>query len=105
MTCAATWSTDSHSTGLTFPGMMEDPGCVSGRWISPIPQRGPDASQRKSLAIFIKLTASDFKLPLMCTAASRAHLGFEMILRFAKRQPEQLRNPGDRSRCEFRVRV
>ena len=59
---------DSHSTGLTFPGMMEDPGCVSGRWISPIPQRGPDASQRKSLAIFIKLTASDFKLPLMCTA-------------------------------------
>jgi hypothetical protein len=63
-------------SGIGFPRqfirVLDDPGWVSGRWISPMPQRGPEASQRKSLAIFIKLTASDFKLPLMCTAASRA---------------------------------
>ena len=29
-TCAPTWINISHITGLTFPGMIEDPGCVAG---------------------------------------------------------------------------
>src|SRR3954451_10739442 len=41
-TCATTWHTASAITGLTFPGMIDDPGCRSGRWISPRPARGPD---------------------------------------------------------------
>src|SRR2546427_6088498 len=49
MTWAATIITDSAMTGLTLPGMMEDPGCVSGRRISPRPQRGPDPNHRMSL--------------------------------------------------------
>src|SRR5712675_444107 len=36
----------SHWVGLTLPGMIEDPGSLEGRISSPIPHRGPDASQR-----------------------------------------------------------
>ena len=31
ITCAATWSTTSGMTGLTLPGMIEEPFCSSGR--------------------------------------------------------------------------
>lgn len=34
----------SHWVGLTFPGMMLLPGSFSGRFSSPSPQRGPEAS-------------------------------------------------------------
>jgi hypothetical protein len=37
--------------------MMLDPGCVSGSLSSPNPLRGPDASQRMSLAILVSATA------------------------------------------------
>src|SRR5271168_4322900 len=47
----------SHWVGLTFPGMIDDPGSLAGSFNSPRPQRGPDASQRMSLAIFINATA------------------------------------------------
>ena len=67
MTCAATWSTDSQITGLTLPGMIEEPGWVSGRLISPRPHLGPEASQRRSLAIFVRLTANVFSAPLAWT--------------------------------------
>lgn len=56
--------TDSQITGLTLPGMIDDPGSVSGRPISPIAQRGPEASQRMSLAILIRLTARVLSAPL-----------------------------------------
>src|SRR3972149_1504969 len=49
---------DSAMTGLTFPGMMELPGCTSGSASSPSPARGPDPNQRISFAIFIRLTAA-----------------------------------------------
>ena len=42
--------------GFTLPGMIELPGSFSGMVISPMPERGPDASQRTSLAIFMKAT-------------------------------------------------
>ena len=41
MTWATTWETASGMTGLTLPGMIDDPGCRSGRRISASPDRGP----------------------------------------------------------------
>ena len=52
-----TISVASGMTGLTLPGMMLDPGCRSGRLISPRPVRGPDAIQRRSLQILVSDTA------------------------------------------------
>jgi len=49
--------------GFTLPGMIELPGSFSGILISPRPERGPDASQRTSFAIFIRETASVFSAP------------------------------------------
>src|SRR4030095_16751618 len=36
-----TWLTTSGITGLTLPGMIDEPGCICGRLISLNPQRGP----------------------------------------------------------------
>ena len=44
-------------TGLTLPGMIEDPGCSAGRLISASPARGPEASRIRSLEIFAILIA------------------------------------------------
>jgi hypothetical protein len=72
ITWAHTWIKDSGMTGFTFPGIMEEPGWVSGRRISPMPQRGPEPSQRMSLPILIKLTATVLRAPLISTEASLA---------------------------------
>ncbi|CCK02452.1 Binding-protein-dependent transport systems inner membrane component [Cronobacter sakazakii 701] len=61
----------SHCVGFTLPGMMDEPGSFSGIEISPMPQRGPLASQRTSLAIFISEAASPFSAPWACTSASQ----------------------------------
>jgi hypothetical protein len=47
--------------------MIEDPGSFSGIDNSPIPQRGPEASHRTSLAIFISDPAQVAKAPLANT--------------------------------------
>ena len=52
--------------------MIELPGSFSGILISPIPDRGPDASHRMSLAILCKATASTFRLACAATIASQA---------------------------------
>ena len=57
-TCAQTIVSASAWVGLTLPGMMLEPGSFSGRLSSPSPERGPEPSQRTSLAIFMRLTAS-----------------------------------------------
>ena len=57
-TRAATWFTDSHSTGLTLPGMIDEPACSSGSSSSASPADGPLDSRRMSLAIFVSATAS-----------------------------------------------
>ena len=62
----------SHWVGLTLPGMMEEPGSFSGMISSPRPQRGPEASQRTSLAIFISEAASVLSAPLAKTNSSWA---------------------------------
>ena len=69
-TWAQTMVIASHWVGLTLPGIMEEPGSLLGIIISPIPQRGPDASKRMSLAIFIRLTASCLRAPCVSTNAS-----------------------------------
>ena len=50
--------------------MMELPGSLAGIAISPKPRRGPEASQRTSLAIFIMFAASAFTAPWAKTTAS-----------------------------------
>ena len=60
----------SHCVGLTLPGMMELPGSFSGNSSSPRPQRGPDASQRMSLATFISATATPRTAAIAATIAS-----------------------------------
>ena len=71
ITWAATWITTSGITGLTLPGMIEEPFCSSGRNSSPIPARGPEPISARSLAIFVSETASTFSAPESSTSASR----------------------------------
>src|SRR5208282_5189884 len=71
-TCTQTIVTASHWVGFTLPGMIEDPGSFSGIDNSPIPQRGPEASHRTSLAIFISDPAQVAKAPLANTSSSCA---------------------------------
>src|SRR5699024_8791112 len=52
ITCAQTMETASTMTGLTLPGMIDEPGCRSGMANSPSPVFGPDPIQRRSLLIF-----------------------------------------------------
>lgn len=46
---------------MTLPGIIDEPGCIGGRLISPRPARGPEDSSRKSLHIFDIFVASRFK--------------------------------------------
>ena len=71
-TRAATCTTDSHITGLTLPGMIDEPGCVAGRASSERPQRGPLPNQRMSLAILLRLTAIVLSSPEAWTNPSLA---------------------------------
>jgi len=50
--------------------MIELPGSFSGMISSPMPQRGPLASQRTSFAIFVRLHASVLSAPWSATSAS-----------------------------------
>src|SRR5690606_7565380 len=60
----------SHWVGLTLPGMIEEPGSFSGMVSSPRPQRGPEASQRMSLAILARAQARVLSAPWRLTRAS-----------------------------------
>ena len=71
ITCALTWSTTSGSTGLTLPGMIEEPFWSSGRNSSPMPARGPEPMRARSLAILVSETAITFSAPDSSTSASR----------------------------------
>ena len=71
ITCAPTWIATSQITGLTFPGMIEEPFWSAGRRSSPSPARGPDPISAMSLAIFVTDTATTFSAPESSTRASR----------------------------------
>ena len=70
ITAAAAMQADSGITGLTFPGMIEDPGCSAGNSISPSPASGPEFIQRRSLAIFISAQAATLSCPDSSAAVS-----------------------------------
>ena len=74
ITCAATITVASGITGLTLPGMMLLPGCNAGNAISPKPANGPLFIQRRSLAIFMRLTATTFSCPESSTPVSWADI-------------------------------
>jgi hypothetical protein len=71
ITCAPTWSTTSGITGLTLPGMIDEPFWSSGRNSSPMPTRGPEPISAMSLAIFVSETATTLSAPDSSTSASR----------------------------------
>src|SRR5664280_3087230 len=70
MPCAATIRVASGSTGFTLPGMIDEPGCRSGRRISDSPARGPEPIHLMSLQILVRLTAITRSLPEVSTSAS-----------------------------------
>ncbi len=90
ITCAQTMVIASDCVGFTFPGMIELPGSFSGIVISPIPQRGPDASQRTSLAIFIRDTASVRIAAERWTSASCAASASNLLGAVTKGSPVRL---------------
>ena len=58
------WLASGPRSGIGEISIPEnEPGSFSGRLISPMPLRGPLASQRTSLAIFIRLAARPFSVP------------------------------------------
>ena len=72
MTSKATWLTTSGMTGLTLPGMIDEPACTGGRLISPSPARGPEDSSRRSLQLLESLTAIRLSTPDICTKAPQS---------------------------------
>src|SRR5215475_1965845 len=75
ITCRQTITIASCCVGLILPGMIDEPGSFSGRRSSCSPARGPDASQRMSLAIFISATATPRNPALVATIGSREPCG------------------------------
>ena len=71
ITWAATCSTTSGITGLTLPGMIDEPFWSSGSWSSTRPVRGPEPISTRSLAIFVSETATTLSAPCSSTRASR----------------------------------
>ncbi len=63
ITSKAIWFTTSGITGLTLPGMIDEPACTAGSVISPMPARGPDDRSRRSLQILESLTAMRLSTP------------------------------------------
>ena len=63
-------SIDSMITGFTLPGMMLEPGCVSGSRSSPRPAMGPVPISRMSEPIFQRLVAMVRSAPCAATTAS-----------------------------------
>ena len=87
ITCTATMVSASAWVGLTLPGMMELPGSLGGMVSSPMPLRGPEASQRTSLATFISAPATVFRAPLAVTTASCAASASNLLGAVTNGQP------------------
>ncbi len=69
--------------------MIDEPGSFSGRLSSPSPQRGPEPSQRMSLAIFISEQASVLSAPLRHHERVVSGERGELVGRRNERQPGQ----------------
>ncbi len=101
ITCAAIIVSASHCVGLTLPGMIELPGSFSGILISPRPDRGPLASQRTSLAIFISAPASPRSAPCRCTSASLAARASNLLGAVTNGRPVVVGDVRGDARAEF----
>ena len=105
ITCALTCSTTSGITGLTLPGMIEEPFCSSGRNSSPMPARGPEPISARSFAIFVSETAITFSAPDSSTSASRfacasnGSSGGEICSPLASRELRRARAPRTPGAC------
>ena len=71
ITWSATWMTTSGMTGLTLPGMIDEPFWSSGSTISARPARGPEPISARSFAILSSETATVLSAPESSTSASR----------------------------------
>jgi hypothetical protein len=56
-------------TGLTFPGMIDEPACTAGSVISAKPACGPEDNSRRSLQILDSFTAVRLRVPESWTNA------------------------------------
>ncbi len=93
--------TDSGTTGLTLPGMMLLPGCSAGSAISAKPASGPLFIQRKSFAIFIRLTLKDLELPGQFHGRILTRQRREIIIAGPESNPGALRQMARKHRAEF----
>ena len=90
ITWADTCRTTSGITGLTLPGMIEEPFCSSGSSSSPIPARGPEPISARSLAILVSETAITLSAPGQLDQRVAVALGLERVLGRADLQPRLL---------------
>ena len=72
ITFTQTIVTASDWVGLTFPGIIDEPGSLEGSISSPYPALGPEPKNLISLAIFIKHTAVVLRVPEKFTISSWA---------------------------------
>src|SRR6202012_2229266 len=63
MTWMATISRASAWVGVILPGMIDDPGSWAGKMGARTPARGPEPSQRRSLAILNSVPAAALRPP------------------------------------------
>ena len=62
-TAKAIWLITSGITGLTLPGIIDDPACLGGRFISSKPARGPLLRSLRSFDVFESFTAILLRTP------------------------------------------
>ncbi len=67
--------------------MIDEPGSLAGRIISPIPERGPEPRRRISFAIFIREAASTFIAPEISIIASWAARASNLFSAVSKSNP------------------
>ena len=104
MTWAQTWQTASQMTGLTLPGMIDEPGCRSGTAISASPVRGPEFISRRSLQILYRPNGDgpqSSRSPR--PGASRAAGRLEVVARLGERQVQVGGQRGDDARRRTRA--
>ena len=87
-------------TGLTLPGMIDEPGCRSGRLISPSPVRGPEPIQRRSLQILVRRHRDRAQLAGQLDQGVAGALRLEVVARLGQRQPGRVGELGDDPRRE-----
>ena len=79
MTWNAACSTTSATVGFVLPGMIDDVRPSGGRTSSHNPQRGPEPSRRRSLAILMSDTVNPFRMPDSDTSSSCAAIASNLL--------------------------